>query len=202
MRRSAAALCALALLALTACHAEEDGGRLAALREKYAAGMAYTATAAVTIHGETEELSYTLRFDADGGETRVTVLEPALLAGVTACLSGDSLALEYDGLVLDAGGAIGGVNAVSCVPLALRAVGEGWLLDESTETIGRGGEDVRALRACFEAETDGETRRCTVWFGESDAPLRARIEENEKITADMEFTSFAFCDTMTSGAGG
>lgn len=202
MRRAAAALCALALLMLTACHAEEDGGRLAALREKYAADMAYTATAKVTIHGGTEELSYTLRFDADGAQTRVTVLEPALLAGVTACLSGDSLTLEYDGLVLDAGGAIDGVNAVRCVPLALRAVGEGWPVEESAETIGRDGEDIRALRACFEAEMGGETRRYTVWFGESDALLHARIEENEKITADMEFTSFAFCDTMTSGAGG
>lgn len=202
MRRLSAALLALALLALTACRAEEDGVRLDALREKYGAGMTYTASAQVTVHGETEDISYTLRFDADGAETRVTVLAPELLAGVTARLSADSLALEYDGLVLDAGGAVTGVNAVSCVPLALCAVGEGWLLDECTESIDREDGSIRALRARFETDANGETLRCTVWFDENDAPLRAAIEENEKITADMEFTSFAFYDTIPQGGDG
>ena len=42
-------------------------------------------------------------------------------------------------------------------------------------------------------------------FGADDAPLRAEIAEKDKITAYMEFTSFAFCDTIAadeSEAGG
>ena len=54
--------------------------------------------------GEEENVRYTLRFDADAEETKVTVLAPELLAGVTAHLAADTLKLEYDGLVLDAGG--------------------------------------------------------------------------------------------------
>lgn len=198
VRKHAAGLVPFALLLmLSACGGEAREERIAALREKYVA-MAYSAAAEVSVSDEAEELRYTLRFDADGEETRVTVLAPELLAGITARVAGETLALEYDGLVLNAGGTAGGVSAVNCVPLALRAVGEGWLVEENEEKIEHDGESVDALRLCFETERGGETLRCIVWFGADDAPLRAQIAENEKITADMEFTSFAFCDTITA----
>ena len=91
------------------------------------------------------------------------------------------------------------------MPLALRAAGEGWLTERSEEEIEYGGGTVRALRLCFESEAGGETIQCTLWFGADDAPLRAEIAEKDKITAYMEFTSFAFCDTIAadeSEAGG
>ena len=175
-------LSALFLLPLTACRTKETASRAETVQERYAALTSYTAAAAVELADEEENVRYTLRFDADAEETRVTVLAPELLAGVTAHLAADTLKLEYDGLVLDAGGTPGGVSAVTCVPLA-----------------------VRALRLCFESEAGGETIRCTLWFGADDAPLRAEIAEKDKITAYMEFTSFAFCDTIAadeSEAGG
>ena len=178
-------LSALFLLPLTACRTKEIASRAETVQERYAALTSYTAAAAE--------------------ETRVTVLAPELLAGVTAHLAADTLKLEYDGLVLDAGGTPGGVSAVTCVPLALRAAGEGWLTERSEEEIEYGGGTVRALRLCFESEAGGETIRCTLWFGADDAPLRAEIAEKDKITAYMEFTSFAFCDTIAadeSEAGG
>ena len=182
-------LSALFLLPLTACRTKETASRAETVQERYAALTSYTAAAAVELADEEENVRYTLRFDADAEETRVTVLAPELLAGVTAHLAADTLKLEYDGLVLDAGGTPGGVSAVTCVPLALRAAGEGWLTERSEEEI----------------EYGGETIRCTLWFGADDAPLRAEIAEKDKITAYMEFTSFAFCDTIAadeSEAGG
>lgn len=198
MKKLAAAIFSalLLLLPLTACTKETDA-RAERVRDRYAAPLAYAAAAEVALAGETEDVRCTLRFDADGMETRVTVLAPELLAGVTARLGEDALRLEYDGLVLDAGGPIGGVNAVSCVPLALRAVGEGWLLERGEEDLSYGGGTVRALRLRFESEADGHTIETAVWFGADDTPLYAEIAENEKITAYMEFTSFAFCDTIT-----
>ncbi len=74
------------------------------MQERYAALTSYTAAAAVELADEEEERALSLRFDADAEETRVTVLAPELLAGVTAHLAADTLKLEYDGLVLDAGG--------------------------------------------------------------------------------------------------
>ena len=182
-------LSALFLLPLTACRTKETASRAETVQERYAALTSYTAAAAVELADEEENVRYTLRFDADAEETRAA----------------DTLKLEYDGLVLDAGGTPGGVSAVTCVPLALRAAGEGWLTERSEEEIEYGGGTVRALRLCFESEAGGETIQCTLWFGADDAPLRAEIAEKDKITAYMEFTSFAFCDTIAadeSEAGG
>ena len=114
-------LSALFLLPLTACRTKETASRAETVQERYAALTSYTAAAAVELADEEENVRYTLRFDADAEETKVTVLAPELLAGVTAHLAADTLKLEYDGLVLDAGGTPGGVSAVTCVPLALRA---------------------------------------------------------------------------------
>ena len=161
-------LSALFLLPLTACRTKETASRAETVQERYAALTSYTAAAAVELAGEEENVRYTLRFDADAEETKVTVLAPELLAGVTAA-------------------------------------GEGWLTERSEEEIEYGGGTVRALRLCFESEAGGETIQCTLWFGADDAPLRAEIAEKEKITAYMEFTSFAFCDTIAadeSEAGG
>lgn len=199
MRNLAALLLALSLLLpLSACRADKDADRVAELRSLYASTEGYSAAAEVVMHDEEEALAYTLRFDADAEETRVTVLAPDLLAGVTARLAADTLALEYDGLVLNAGGALDGVSAVSCVPLVLRAVAAGYLTEESEEEIVHSGESVRALRLGFESEHGGAVLHCTVWFDEAREPLRAEIMENEKITAYMEFTSFDFCDTITA----
>lgn len=201
MRSLAAFLLAGALLLpLSACRAPERADRVAAVREKYA-DAAYSAAAEVEVYGGEERTTYTLRFDADAEETRVTVLAPDLLAGVTARLAADTLALEYDGLVLDAGGAVDGVSAVNCVPLVLRALAEGSLTEESEEEIDRDGERVHALRLGFESEHDGETLRCTVWLDSADALLRAEIAENEKITAFMEFTSFSFYAIIAPSEG-
>ena len=145
-------LSALFLLPLTACRTKETASRAETVQERYAALTSYTAAAAVELADEEENVHYTLRFDADAEETKVTVLAPELLAGVTAHLAADTLKLEYDGLVLDAGGTPGGVSAVTCVPLALRAAGEGWLTERSEEEIEYGGGTVRALRLCFESE--------------------------------------------------
>ena len=94
---------------------------------------------------------------------------------------------------------------MTCLHLTLRHAGEGWPAAHSEVTIPTNSVTVRALRLCFESEAGGETIQCTLWFGADDAPLRAEIAEKDKITAYMEFTSFAFCDTIAadeSEAGG
>ena len=90
-------LSALFLLPLTACRTKETASRAETVQERYAALTSYTAAAAVELADEEENVRYTLRFDADAEETKVTVLAPELLAGVTAHLAADTLKLEYDG---------------------------------------------------------------------------------------------------------
>lgn len=184
------ALSALFALTLTACGTEDTAARAETVRERCAERPAYTTEATVTLVREPDSISYTLRVEAAADETRVTVLAPALLAGTTARLTGDALALEYDGLILDAGSAAKGLSAVNCVPLTLRAVADGTLLEQSEEAYG---DCERALRLSLESEASGATLRYTVYFDASGAPLGAEIAENEKIAAFMEFTSFEFC---------
>lgn len=192
------ALSALFLLSLTACGTEDTAQRAETLREHYAQHTAYTAEAEVELVRETENECYTLRVESDGEDTRVTVLAPALLVDISAHLTGETLALEYDGMLLDAAGAAEGLCAVNCVPLTLRAVGSGTLLEHSEE---RFGETERALRLCFESEASGAVLRYTVYFDANGAPFYAEVAENEKIAAFMEFTSFAFCDTIDADGG-
>ena len=87
-------LSALFLLPLTACRTKETASRAETVQERYAALTSYTAAAAVELADEEENVRYTLRFDADAEETRVTVLAPELLAGVTAPLPADTLKLD------------------------------------------------------------------------------------------------------------
>lgn len=75
------------MLPLTACRTKETASRAETVQERYAALTSYTAAAAVELADEEENVRYTLRFDADAEETRVTVLAPELLAGVTAHLA-------------------------------------------------------------------------------------------------------------------
>lgn len=87
-------LSALFLLPLTACRTKETASRAETVQERYAALTSYTAAAAVELADEEENVRYTLRFDADAEETKVTVLAPELLAGVTAHLAADTLKLD------------------------------------------------------------------------------------------------------------
>ena len=183
------------LLSLTGCGAEETADRAAAVREKYAAPASYRAVAEVEIVREDGDMRCTLRLDGGGEETKVTVLSPEALAGVSAQLSGDGLKLEYDGAVLDAGGAVQGLSAANCVPLTLRAVAEGCLLEQNEESFG---EEEHALRLCCESEVSGRTLSYTVWFAPDCTPLYAEIAENGSAAAFMEFTDFAFCDIISS----
>ena len=188
-------LTALLILTLPGCGREERAGRLAALQEKYAAAAGYTASVLLRLVREQEEVRYTLRVDGDESGAKVTVLAPELLAGVTAQLGADALTLSYDGLVLDAGGAVAGLCAANCLPLTLRAVAEGYALEENEEDFA----DVeQALHVRFESEASGETLYYTVWFSQDDRPLYAEIAKNEEIAIYMEFTSFAFYDTITA----
>ena len=71
-------LSALFLLPLTACRTKETASRAETVQERYAALTSYTAAAAVELADEEENVRYTLRFDADAEETKVTVPSPPI----------------------------------------------------------------------------------------------------------------------------
>ena len=148
----------------------------------------------VRIAREEADESYTLDIERSGDGTRVTVVAPEALAGVTARVEKDgALQLQFNGTILDAGAAAGGVSALNAADIVLDAVAGGYVTEQSTERFG----DVSdALRLCFETAANGETLLVTVCFYEEGTPIYAEIERGGEILAYLEFTDFAFGDIL------
>ena len=187
MKRHAAMLIGLAAL-LSGCAAEQTDTRAEDLQRKYAAMDGYAATVELTTAERDESTHYRLDVKSEDGETRVTVLEPEAIAGVSAVVSGDALSLTYDGMALAAGGAATELNAVNGTDVVLRAAAEGFITEQNMERYG----DADALRLCLETELNGETLHVAVWFDEQDAPLYAEIERDGWVMQYLEFTNFTF----------
>lgn len=188
MKRYVAMLLCLAGLLLCGCAAEQTDARAEKLQQKYAAMDGYAATVELTTAARDESTRYRLDVKSEGGETRVTVLEPEAIAGISAVVSGDALSLTYDGMALAAGGAATELNAVNGTDAVLRAAAEGFITEQNTERYG----DTDALRLCLETELNGETLYVTAYFDEQDAPLYAEIERDGWVMQYLEFTNFAF----------
>ena len=184
------------ILLLTACGDDTGTDRVTEVQTLYAALQGYAAGVNVDIPREAETLHYTLSLTKDGDAFSVRVLAPDALKGVTAHIDGETLSLEYDGAVLDAGTLNPKVSALSCVPLLLRAFPESYITAQSTERLG----EQDALRVGFETECGGEKLACVVYFSEENAPLYAEIAENGKIILFAEFTNFTFGDILPSDA--
>lgn len=193
MKRSVVIL-AFAALLLGGCAARETDGRAAALQARYAAASGCTARVTVSVVTEEETLPYTLDAVRDGEETRVTVLAPEELAGITASVDADeALTLEYDGMALAAGSLDPNVSAANALSVFLRAVTRGCVVEQGREAFADTGD---ALRLCFESELAGAPLRVAAWFDENDRPLYAELERDGKILAYLEFTDFAFGDIL------
>lgn len=186
---------ALIALLLTGCGAEGTD-RAAALQEQYGALQGYTAEVKIDIPRETETLHYSLSVVKNGEKLSARVLSPDVLKGITAHIDGETLALEYDGAILDAGTVCPKVSALSCVPLLLSAFPESYISVQSAESFG----EQETLRVCFETELGGEKLDCTVYFAENGAPVYAEIAEDGKIIVFAEFTNFTFGDILSLDA--
>ena len=195
MKKLLGYLLPLALL-LTACGGEAGIDRVSEVQTLYADLRGYAAEVTVDIPREDETLRYTLSLTKDGDALSARVLAPDALRGVTAHINGETLTLEYDGAVLDAGTLNPKVSALSCVPLLLDAFPESYITAQSTERFG----EQDALRVCFETDCGGEKLGCTVYFSAENAPLYAEIAENGKIILFAEFTDFTFGDILSSDA--
>ena len=186
------------MLLLTACGGDAGADRVTEVQTLYASLQGYAAKVEVDVPREDETLHYTLSLTKDDDALSARVLAPDALKGVTARIDGETLALEYDGAVLDAGTINPRVSALSCVPLLLRAFPKSYITAQSTEQFG----EQDALRVCFETDCGGEKLGCVVYFSAENTPLYAEIAENGKIILFAEFTDFTFGAILSSDAQG
>ena len=184
------------VLLLTACGGEAGVDRVTEVQTLYARLQGYAAEVTVDVAREDETLRYALLLTKDGDALSARVLAPDALKGVTAHIDGETLALEYDGAVLDAGTLNPKVSALSCVPLLLNSFPESYITAQSMERFG----EQDALRVCFETDCGGEKLGCALYFSAENAPLYAEIAENGKIILFAEFTDFTFGAILSSDA--
>lgn len=117
--------------------------------------------AEVTLHDTQEEQHFTLQCDFTPERSTVTVTAPDTVKGITAAVTGEALTIEYDGTVL-AAGEPGQFGPVNCLPLLLRTIGSGYLLEESRETL----EGTPCCRLALDTSVGGTPLVCTVWLDE------------------------------------
>ena len=140
-----------------------------------------------------------LKCDWTAEESRVEVLAPEHIAGVTAALRGEELSLEYEDLCLDAGTLSSQrISPAACLPRLMSALQEGWLLEENEEVWGE--TSCRRL-ALDQSGGDGGKIVSTLWLNEEGMPLRGEIAVDGEIILTAEFTAFAFYDTITGQEG-
>ena len=156
----------------------------AAFRELTAA----RAEAELTCHYGDEVRFYAMTCAYTPQRAEVTVTAPEELAGISAVLDGESLSLAYDGVLLDAGIYSGqGVSPFLALPATIRALGEGYLLEESEEQV----DSVLCRRLCMEVTEDsGEKTLYTVWLDGEGVPVRGEIAMDGVVVYALKFTAF------------
>lgn len=187
-------LCSILLmLVLLAGCGEKTIGRAEELQERYAQLASYETDVRAVVPREEETFSCTLRLTSEGESVRAEVLAPEELAGIAAEMTGEALALLYDGMILDALSLSPRVSALSCAPLLLKEFPEAYLESCGSETLsGR-----ETLRADFSITLAEETFSCALFFEESGAPVYGEIAQDGKIIAAVEFTNFTFGDILS-----
>ena len=175
MRKSFISALMICLL-LTGC-ARGRGGlekELSAFRgELRQAETVQTQTALMWLEGESVS-EYGLLVSQSGGEYRVTVTEPALIAGITAVLREGEGRLEYDGLMLGVGEPEG-FSPVSALPEMLGAMAYGY-----AELLWRE-DDCLAARLWMEEE-----RAMNLWLREG-VPVCAEVQDGGETILTCRF---------------
>lgn len=184
-------------LLLTACAGGGTGKtETVDMRQRYHDMTGCTMEAQVSCGQEGLEWEALLRCEyVPDGESTVEVLEPESIAGVKAVLSDSDWQIAYEDVCLNAGPVSSEeISPAVCLPRLMNALRDGWLLEENQETW----NETPCLRLTVDQSglQDGKIVS-TVWLRQEDGtPLRGEIAVDGEIILTVDFTSFAFCDTI------
>ena len=173
------------LLLLTACG--ETVQTAENIQTQYSQLATADLAAKVTCHlsGETRSYELTCTVTKDGASTTVTA--PEELAGITATVTPDGLTVTYDGMALSAGD-LYDVCPANCLPYLLRAIADGYLMEQGTEEL----NGVSCYRMALDTTAkSGEKVLCTVWIDQNTLiPRYAEFAQNDTVLLTAELTAF------------
>ena len=137
-------------------------------------------SAHVSAQYDDKTAEFTLGYEQTKDTASVSVVEPELLSGIKAKLSGESLSLEYDGAMLDIGTLDDAeLSPVSALPLIVCAMRDGHLEISWVEG------DMIAARI-IPADDYVVTR----WIDSSLTPCSAEISYKEKTVVSVEISDW------------
>lgn len=181
MKRALLSLLILACLLLSACAERGAQNRFAAFSEELKGRESLAFTAELRAEYPDRSHEFTLRYEKTPEEERVTVLAPALIEGVSATVSGESAALVYDGIILDAPPLDPwGLTPMNALP-KLAAALAGGSLDSHWEEDGR---EVYKLMV-------DDHLSVTVWFDAGMTPKRAELMSDGNVSVFCEITEWS-----------
>ncbi|MEG2455096.1 MAG: hypothetical protein RSC08_02485 [Oscillospiraceae bacterium] len=161
---------------------------------------ACTATAKLTAdYGQrVYECTLDAAYSAETGGT-LTVVEPALIAGVTVRIAPGSSVLEYDGISLETGPLTdSGLTPVGALPALLAYGRNGYISQCGFET-----RDEQLLLRVFYTDpegTPGEGTEGALWFGVANHnPVAAELYENGELVLGCDFTAFERTSAPAAG---
>lgn len=188
MRRSFVMCVLMISLLLTACGSKGSGtpmDRALALRGEYLSANGCTARMQVTADYGQRVYTYVVDAAVSGGETMLTVQEPAEIAGITARLHEGESFLSYDGVMLETGPLTeDGLTPLSAVAALLEAARSGFI-----DSCGTEGETLYIL--CRDpADPPGDGRQTALWFGADGCLLRGEVAVDGRRVIQCEFEKF------------
>jgi len=184
MKRMIAFAAVSALCLLTGCGAKVTAE---GIQTQYGRIATAEMAARVVCHLSGESRTYGLSCALDEKGAAVTVTEPEELAGIIAHVAAEGLTVEYEDVILSAG-ELEDICPANCLPYLLQALSEGYLLEQSVETL----DDTECLRLALDTTArSGEKVLCTVWLDAGTlVPRYAEFSQNTEVVLTMEMETF------------
>ena len=168
-------------LALCGC-GEKEETVVRDLQRQYAAFAAIEAEAELRCQYAEEVRDYSLACAYTPERSTVTVISPESVSGIAAVFDGETMALSYEDVLLDAG-SFPSLSPLGAIPRFFAAIGEGYPLEYCME-----GE---LLRITFEVvEENGEEILYAGWFDADNRPVRGEITVENAVVYELTVTTF------------
>ena len=138
-------------------------------------------TAELTAVYPTRSAEFSLRYNLDGEEQRITVLSPGRISGIQASVERGKTQLAYDGLILDTGDLNDfGLSPMSALPVLIDTMCNGHV-DAVWEE-----DELSVVKLLYDDHTTAQ-----VWFTEEMIPVRAELFSDGVLKIQCEIDNWS-----------
>lgn len=187
MRRAAALLLGfLALLSLTSCKSGKESANEKALEIRDTV-LASDITFSAYITADYGDRVYDFKLDYDSPGSRITVLEPEIISGITVGISESGTVLSYDGAELNTGALTeDGLSPIASIPTLVTEWQSGYISESYFEKLGD--RDVTVITT-----TISESVTHSTWFDrETGLPVKSEIASEGYVVIQCVYEDVVF----------